>query len=161
MHLTTLHPTPPSFLVPGYTVAETEVPTFWCLDLYVTLASSTLWGPIHPWHSARSYGMAGSKTRSLTSGKGIGGGGEGEVGTFSTEEQSGFWKASWKRSHTSWASRTNRSWEAGAWHEDGGGARHFRWRIYGCKSPRGNCLEAKHASFSPGPLHPIPETVGM
>lgn len=27
--------------------------------------------------------MAGSKTRSLISGKGIGGGGEGEVGTFS------------------------------------------------------------------------------
>jgi len=44
---------------------------------------STYWGPIHPWHSARPYGMAGSKTRSLISGKGIGGGGEGEVGTFS------------------------------------------------------------------------------
>lgn len=32
----------------------------------------------------------------------------------SAEEQSGFWKASWRRSHTSWAGRTNRSWEAGA-----------------------------------------------
>lgn len=27
--------------------------------------------------------------------------------------------------------------------------------------PGENCLEAKHASFSPGPLHPIPETAGM
>lgn len=58
--------------------------------------------------------MAGNKARSLISSKGIGGGGRGEVGTFSTEEQSGLWKASWRRSHTSWAGRTNRSWEAGA-----------------------------------------------
>lgn len=53
-------------------------------------------------------------TRSLISGKGIGRGGEEEVGTFSTDEQSGFWMASWRRSHTSSAGRTNRSWEAGA-----------------------------------------------
>ena len=59
-------------------------------------------------------GMAGNKARSLISSKGIGGGGRGEVGTFSTEEQSGLWKASWRMSHTDWASRTNRNWEAGA-----------------------------------------------